>query len=76
MGELERAVETVVVGQRQRLVAQLDRPRRQLLGLRGPVQKGVGRVDMELDVGRRTRTGLLHLLIVANVCSIESGCYL
>ena len=69
MSELERAVEPVVIGQRHRLVAQLDRPGGQLLGLRGPVQEGVGRVGVELDVGRRVKAGLFHLLIVANVCS-------
>ena len=75
MGELERAVETVVVGQREGLVAQLGGADDQLLGLRGPVQKGVGRMGMELDVGGRARTGLSHLLIVANVCSLIEADY-
>ena len=36
MRELERAVDAVVVGERERLVAELRRPHRQLLGQRAP----------------------------------------
>jgi hypothetical protein len=39
--ELERAEDTVVVGQRERLVAELGGPRGKLLGLRGAVEEGV-----------------------------------
>jgi len=40
--ELERAVHPVVVGQRKRLVPELGRPCRELLGLRGAVQERIG----------------------------------
>ncbi len=33
LGELERAVDAVVVGERERLVAELRRPQRELLGM-------------------------------------------
>ena len=39
VGELERAVDAVVVGERERLVAELRRAQRQLLGVRGPVEE-------------------------------------
>ena len=39
--ELERAVDAVVVGQRERLVAELGRPCRQLLGLGGTVEERI-----------------------------------
>ena len=37
--ELERAEDAVVVGERERLVAELGRTQRELLGVRGPVQE-------------------------------------
>src|SRR5215216_536973 len=40
--ELERAVDPVVVGERKRLVAELSRPDRQLLGQRGAVEERIG----------------------------------
>ena len=40
--ELERAVDPVVVGQRERAVAELGRPERELLGQRGAVQERIG----------------------------------
>ena len=42
MCELERAVDAVVVGQRERLVAELGGPRGQLLGKRRTVEKRIG----------------------------------
>ena len=48
--ELERPVDAVVVGERERLVPELRRPRRELLGLRGTVQERVRRVTVQLDV--------------------------
>ena len=42
VGELERAVDPVVVGERERLVAELGRPQDQLLGMRGAVQERIG----------------------------------
>ena len=48
--ELERAVDAVVVGERERLVPELRRPRGELLRLRGPVQERVGAVGVQLDV--------------------------
>ena len=50
-GELHRAVDGVVIGQRERVVAELERRRGQLLGQRDAVQEGVGGVAVELDVG-------------------------
>ena len=50
LGKLHRARHRVVVGQRQRLVAELPRPLRQLVRQRGSVQEGVGRVAVQLDV--------------------------
>ena len=48
--ELERAVDAVVVGERERLVAELGGPRGELLGLRGAVEERIRRVAVELDV--------------------------
>ena len=42
VGELERAVDAVVVGERERLVAELGRPRGELLGLRSAVEERIG----------------------------------
>ena len=39
--ELERAVDAVVVGQCERLVAELGRPQRQLLGVRRTVEERI-----------------------------------
>ena len=39
--ELERAVDAVVVGQRERLVAELGGARGELLGLRGAVEERI-----------------------------------
>ena len=49
--ELERAVDAVVVGERERLVAELSRAGRELLRLRGAVEERVRRVRVQLDVG-------------------------
>ena len=51
MGELERAVDAVVVGERERVVAELGRARRKLLRQRRAVEERVRRVRMQLDVG-------------------------
>ena len=40
--ELERAVDAVVVGERQRLVAKLRSPDHELLGLRRSVEERIG----------------------------------
>ena len=55
VGELERAVHAVVVGERERLVAELGGPRGELLGLRSAVEERVCRVAVELDVGHSRR---------------------
>ena len=55
--ELERAEDPVVVGEGERLVAELGRAQRELLGQRGAVQEGIGRVRVELDVRHRRRRG-------------------
>ena len=52
MRELERAVEAVVVGERERLVAELGCPRRELLGLGRPVEEASTRSD---SAARRSR---------------------
>ena len=57
--ELERAVHPVVVGERECVVAQLCRSRRQLFGQRRAVEERVGRVCVQLDV--RRRIGAWHL---------------
>ncbi len=50
VGELERAVDPVVVGERERRVAELGRPHHELLRHRGPVEERERRVAVELDV--------------------------
>jgi len=55
-GELHRARDRVVIGQRERLVAQLHRRPGQLVGQRGPIEKREGGVTVELGVGRHERT--------------------
>ena len=52
--ELHRARDRVVVGQRERLVAQLQRRRHQLVGKRRPVEERERRVAVELHVRHRT----------------------
>ena len=42
VGELERAVDALVVGERERLVAELRRAQRQLLRVRGAVEERIG----------------------------------
>ena len=42
MGELERAVDAVMVGQRERLVAELGRAQSQLLGVGSAVEERIG----------------------------------
>ena len=48
--ELHRAVEPVVIGERERGIAQFERARRQFLGPRRPIEKRVGGVRVQLDV--------------------------
>ena len=50
--ELHRAAEPVVVGQRERAVAELGRGGGQLVGQRGAVEEGEGGVGVELGVHR------------------------
>src|SRR5918996_2456970 len=52
MSELERSVDAVVIGERERLVAELGGPQRELLGERSAVEEAVGRMTVELGVGR------------------------
>ena len=49
--ELERAVDAVVVGQRERRIAERGRPGGQLLRMGRPVEERVRRMAVELDVG-------------------------
>ncbi len=51
--ELERAVDAVVVGERERVVAELGRARGELLRQRGAVEERVRGVRVQLDVRRR-----------------------
>jgi hypothetical protein len=51
--ELERAVEAVVVGERERAVAELGGAERELLRVRRAVEERVRRVAVELDVAGR-----------------------
>ena len=48
--ELERAVDAVVVGERERLVAELGGADCKLLGKGCSVEEGIGGVTMQLDV--------------------------
>jgi hypothetical protein len=48
--ELERAVDPVVVGEGERLVPELGSAHHQLLRQRGPVEKGIRGMGVELDV--------------------------
>ena len=50
VGELERAADAVVIGERERLVAELGGQRGELLGPGGAVEERVRRVAVELDV--------------------------
>src|SRR6478672_3642486 len=52
MGELERAGQAVVVGQREGLVTEAGGGQGQLLGLGGAVQEGVAGVGVQLDHAR------------------------
>jgi hypothetical protein len=50
VGELERAVDAVVVGKREGGIAEVGGADGELLGKRGAVEEGVGGVRVELDV--------------------------
>ena len=50
MRELERAVETVMVGERERVIAELRGAHRELLRQRRTVEERVRRVRVQLDV--------------------------
>ena len=52
-GELHRAPDAVVVGQRHRPVAELGGAQGELVRARGPVEEREGRVGVELDVAHR-----------------------
>ncbi len=55
--ELERAVEAVVVGERERRIAELRRACGKLLRLRGAVEERIGAVGVELYI---RHTPVLH----------------
>ena len=57
VGELERAVDAVVVGEGERRVAEVGGAGGQLVGLRGAVEERVGGVAVQLDVGHQRRRG-------------------
>src|SRR6202011_3394443 len=50
VGKLHRAIDTVVVGQRERLVTEFERSGGELLGQRGAVEEGVRGVAVQLDI--------------------------
>jgi hypothetical protein len=52
MGELERAVDAVVVGQRQRRVAELRGAHGELLRMRGAVEERERRMAVQFDISR------------------------
>ena len=60
VGELERAVDAVVIGEREGRIAELGGAGGELLRQRGPVEERVRRMAVELDVrhivGRWTPT--------------------
>ena len=55
VGELERAVDAVVIGQRERGVAELCGPHDELLGMRRAVEERVGGMAVQLDIRGGTR---------------------
>ena len=52
LGELHRAVEAVVVRERQRLISQLERPQHKLINVRGTFEEREVGVGVEFGVGR------------------------
>jgi len=54
MGVLDDAGDAVVIGQGEGLQTELDGGRGQVVGLIGPVEKGVGRVGVELGIAVST----------------------
>ena len=61
VGELERAVDAVVVGERERVVAELGGARGELLRQRRAVEERVRRVRVQLDVVLGSRWSSRHL---------------
>ena len=61
VGELERAVDTVVVGERERGIAELGGTDGELFGQRRPVEEAVGGVRVQLDVPRLAHARLSPL---------------
>ena len=61
VGELERAVDAVVVGERERGIAELGGADRELLGQRCAVEEAVGGVRVQLDVFRPAHARLSTL---------------
>ena len=61
VGELERAVDAVVVGERERGIAELGGADRELLGQRRAVEEAVGGVRVQLDVFRPAHARLSTL---------------
>ena len=70
VGELERAVDAVVVGERERVVAELGGARGELLRQRGAVEERVRRMCVQLDIRqsvRRTRCTICSCPIRSSV---------
>ena len=58
--ELHRTVQPVVIGERQRGIAQFERAHRELLRPRRPIEKGIGRVRVQFDVVDAAPGGHAH----------------
>ncbi len=67
LGEPDCPVETVVIGYGQRLIAQLDCPFHQILGVGGTIEKGEVGVAVQLGVSE------VHNLTISNICSMWRG---
>ena len=63
MGELQRSVDAIVVGERERVVPKLHGPRCELLRQRGTVEKRVSRMGMKLDISLLTHAGVNHVCV-------------
>ena len=70
LGELHRAGDRVVVGQREGLVAEFERGDHELLGQRSAVEERVGRVSVQLRVDRHER------MFALNRCRRRNGAQL
>src|SRR5256885_1429583 len=73
LSELERAVNRVVVGEGERVVAELDSPGCELLRQRGTVEKRVRRVGVELYIAHSRSPPSTTLLF--NHTALQPHCF-